>query len=57
MCLFHSPLQRSYLNIRWKVVEGESGTYNQYLYTSFIHQMALDTWHKYHAMFMQLVSF
>jgi len=34
-----------------------SGTHNQYLYTSFIHQMALDASHKYHEVLMQLVSF
>ena len=33
-------------------LKGVSGTHNQYLYTSFVHQMALDTWHKYHAILM-----
>ena len=33
-----------------------SGSQNQYLYTSFIHQMALDTLHMYHEMLMQIVS-
>ena len=34
-----------------------SGTQNQYLYTSFIQQLAKDTSHKYHEILMQLVSF
>ena len=34
-----------------------SGTQNQYLYTSFIQQLALDTSHKYHEILMLLVSF
>ena len=34
-----------------------SGIQNRYLYTSFIHQMAFDTSHKYHEMLMQLVPF
>jgi len=34
-----------------------SGIQNQYLYTLFIHQMALNTSHKYHEMLMHIVPF
>jgi len=33
------------------------GIQNQYLYTSFIYQIALDASHKCHEMLMQLVPF
>jgi len=34
-----------------------SGTQYQYMYTSVIHQMAFDAWHKYHTILVQKVSF
>jgi len=38
-------------------LKGVSGSHNQYLYTTLIHQVALDTSHEEHEILMQCVSF